>query len=121
MACPTGRCALRRFDGHGTNSYRPTNTEAARQLNSDMEKLLAARAQQDSCWLQPASQTSSQFASQTASLARQATPEFGGSGGGGGSGESGAAATATAKPLAAATLASEIPPPPTEACWSLSS
>ncbi len=108
MACPTGRCALRRFDGHGTNSYRPTNTEAARQLNSDMEKMLAARAQQDSCWLQPASQT--------ASLARQATPEFGGGSGGFAVGAGGAAA----KPLAAATLASD-PPPPAEACWSLSS
>jgi hypothetical protein len=48
MACPTGRCALRRFDGHGTSSYRPTNTEAVRQFNSSLEAMMAERAKQDS-------------------------------------------------------------------------
>lgn len=47
MACSTGRCALRRFDGHGTSSYRPTNSEAGREFQSRMDQLLAERSQQD--------------------------------------------------------------------------
>jgi hypothetical protein len=48
MACPTGRCAMRRFDGHGTNSYRPTDTEAVRQFKSSLDTMMAERAKQDS-------------------------------------------------------------------------
>ena len=47
MACSTGRCALRRFDGHGTSSYRPTNPEMAREFQSRMDQLLADRSRQD--------------------------------------------------------------------------
>lgn len=83
MACPTGRCALRRFDGHGTNSYRPTNPEAARQFNSDMERMMAERARQDGCWLQPAATAGNSAAASPAvagkfpgaGLLRQMTPE----------------------------------------------
>jgi hypothetical protein len=39
---------MRRFDGHGSSSYRPTNPEAARQMNSAMEQMLAERQRQDS-------------------------------------------------------------------------
>ena len=46
MACSTGRCALRRFDGHGS-SYRPTNPEVAREFQSRLDQLMAARGQQD--------------------------------------------------------------------------
>jgi hypothetical protein len=38
---------MRRFDGHGSSSYRPTNPEAARQMNSAMEQMLAERQRQD--------------------------------------------------------------------------
>ena len=48
MACGTNRCALRRFDGHGSSSYRPTNPEAAKVFNDGMQGLLAERARQDS-------------------------------------------------------------------------
>lgn len=47
MACPTNRCALRRFDGHGTNSYRPTNPEVQRQFDSSLQNLIAQRELQD--------------------------------------------------------------------------
>jgi hypothetical protein len=47
MACPTNRCALRRFDGHGTNSYRPANPEAHRQFDSSLQGLIAQRELQD--------------------------------------------------------------------------
>lgn len=47
MACSTGRCALRRFDGHGTSSYRPTNPDVAREFQSRMDQLLAERSRQD--------------------------------------------------------------------------
>lgn len=48
MACGTNRCALRRFDGHGSSSYRPSNPEAAKVFNDGMQGLLAERARQDS-------------------------------------------------------------------------
>ena len=48
MACGTNRCALRRFEGHGSSSYRPTNPEAAKVFNDGMQGLLAERARQDS-------------------------------------------------------------------------
>ena len=38
---------MRRFDGHGSGNYRPTNPEAARQMNSAMEQMLAERQRQD--------------------------------------------------------------------------
>ena len=38
---------MRRFDGHGSSNYRPTNPEAARQMNSAMEQMLAERQRQD--------------------------------------------------------------------------
>jgi len=47
MACSTNRCALRRFDGHGSSSYRPSNPEAAREFTSRMDQMLAERARQD--------------------------------------------------------------------------
>ncbi len=47
MACPTNRCALRRFDGHGNNSYRPSNPEAQRQFDSSLQNLIAQRELQD--------------------------------------------------------------------------
>ena len=43
MACPTGRCALRRFDGHGTGSYRPTNSALAAEGEARLAALLAER------------------------------------------------------------------------------
>lgn len=47
MACSTGRCALRRFDGHGTSSYRPTNPESDRLFKSQIEAMMAERSRQD--------------------------------------------------------------------------
>lgn len=47
MACPTNRCALRRFDGHGNSSYRPSNPEAKRQFDSSLQNLIAQRELQD--------------------------------------------------------------------------
>ncbi len=47
MACPTNRCALRRFDGHGTNSYRPANPDVQRQFDSSLQNLIAQRELQD--------------------------------------------------------------------------
>jgi hypothetical protein len=47
MSCGTNRCALRRFDGHGTSSYRPSNSEASREFTSRMDQMLAERARQD--------------------------------------------------------------------------
>jgi hypothetical protein len=44
MACPTGRCALRRFDGHGSGSYRPSNTALASENEA---RLAALRAERD--------------------------------------------------------------------------
>lgn len=78
MACPTGRCALRRFDGHGSSGYRPTNPEAARQFNSDLERMMAERSQQDSCWLQPAAAAgdSKPTLPVSAGMFRQKTPEM---------------------------------------------
>ena len=43
MACPTGRCALRRFDGHGTGSYRPTNSALAAEGEAKLAAMLAER------------------------------------------------------------------------------
>jgi len=47
MSCPTGRCALRRFDGHGASNYRPTNPDAAREQKGALERLMAERTRQD--------------------------------------------------------------------------
>ena len=47
MACSTGRCALRRFEGHGTSNYRPTNPEASKQQGAALERLIAERNRQD--------------------------------------------------------------------------
>jgi len=38
---------MRRFDGHGTSSYRPTNPEAAKQQSSALQALLAERERQN--------------------------------------------------------------------------
>jgi hypothetical protein len=38
---------MRRFDGHGASSYRPTNPEAAKQQSSALRALLAERERQD--------------------------------------------------------------------------
>ena len=47
MSCPTGRCALRRFEGHGTSNYRPTNPDAAREQKGALERMMAERSRQD--------------------------------------------------------------------------
>jgi hypothetical protein len=47
MSCGQFKCALRRFDGHGTNSYRPTNSESAKQMDNSLQAMLAERARQD--------------------------------------------------------------------------
>ena len=47
MSCGANRCALRRFDGHGSSSYRPTNPDAAKVFNTSMQSMLAERARQD--------------------------------------------------------------------------
>lgn len=121
MACPTGRCALRRFDGHGTNTYRPTNPEAAREFNSNLERMMAERSQQDSCWLQPAGNTAQPAGNiPGAGLLRQITPEL--------SGPRFAAAPAAAKSTpagnsaaAGAGAAAAADAVATAPCWSLSS
>lgn len=46
--CGPFKCGLRRFDGHGVSSYRPTNPEAVRQFNSSYEAMIAERTRQDS-------------------------------------------------------------------------
>lgn len=46
MACPTGRCALRRFDGHGT-PYKQTNTAASKQMADSLARMMAERELQD--------------------------------------------------------------------------
>jgi len=46
MTCPTGRCALRRFDGHGT-PYKPTNTAASKQMADSLARMMAERELQD--------------------------------------------------------------------------
>jgi hypothetical protein len=38
---------MRRFDGHGSSSYRPTNPEAAKEMKSAMNRMLAERERQD--------------------------------------------------------------------------
>jgi hypothetical protein len=41
------KCGLRRFDGHGTSSYRPSNTEASKEMESAYSKMMRLREQQD--------------------------------------------------------------------------
>jgi hypothetical protein len=128
MACPTGRCALRRFDGHGTNTYRPTNPEAAREFNSNLERMMAERSQQDSCWLQPAGNTAQPAGGIPGTgLLRQITPELSGqrlaaaaakstpAGNSAAAGATGGAGAAGAAGAAAADAVATAP------CWSLSS
>ena len=38
---------MRRFDGHGSSSYRPTNPEAAKEMKSAMSRMLMERERQD--------------------------------------------------------------------------
>ena len=38
---------MRRFDGHGASSYRPTNPEVAKQQSAALRNLLAERERQD--------------------------------------------------------------------------
>jgi hypothetical protein len=47
MSCGQFKCALRRFDGHGTNTYRPTNSESAKQMDNSLQAMIAERARQD--------------------------------------------------------------------------
>ena len=44
----TFKCGLRRFDGHGTSSYRPTNTAATKEMESAFSKMMRERELQDS-------------------------------------------------------------------------
>ena len=43
----TFKCGLRRFDGHGTSSYRPANTAATKEMESAYSKMMRLRDQQD--------------------------------------------------------------------------
>lgn len=119
MACPTGRCALRRFDGHGTNNYRPTNPEAARQFNLDMERMMAERSRQDGCWLQAAADPAATAGNSAAAIAgkfpgagllRQMTPE-----------PSSPRFAAAAKSPAGNSAAAEPAAADPKHCWALSS
>jgi hypothetical protein len=47
MSCGANRCALRRFDGHGSSTYRPSNPEQSKAFNSNVQAMLAERARQD--------------------------------------------------------------------------
>ena len=38
---------MRRFDGHGSSSYRPTNPEAAKEMKLAMSRMLMERERQD--------------------------------------------------------------------------
>ena len=44
----TFKCGLRRFDGHGTSSYRPTNPAATKEMESAFSKMMRERELQDS-------------------------------------------------------------------------
>jgi len=46
MSCPANRCALRRFDGHGTK-YKPNNPAAAAEAQSALSRMMAERDLQD--------------------------------------------------------------------------
>ena len=41
------KCGLRRFDGHGSSSYRQVDTAATREMESAFERLRRSREQQD--------------------------------------------------------------------------
>jgi hypothetical protein len=43
----TFKCGLRRFDGHGTSSYRPTNSAATKEMESAFSRMMREREQQD--------------------------------------------------------------------------
>jgi hypothetical protein len=43
----TFKCGLRRFDGHGTSSYRPTNTAATKEMESAFSRMMREREAQD--------------------------------------------------------------------------
>ena len=45
MSC--NPCGMRRFDGHGSSSYRPTNPEAAKEMKLAMSRMLMERERQD--------------------------------------------------------------------------
>jgi len=64
---------MRRFDGHGSSSYRPTNPEAARQMNSAMEQMLAERQRQDAGLFKTEEATVATVATVTGSTAAVAT------------------------------------------------
>jgi hypothetical protein len=44
MSC--SKCALRRFDGHGT-PYKPTNTVATKQMSDSLARMMAERDRHD--------------------------------------------------------------------------
>jgi len=43
----TFKCGLRRFDGHGTSSYRPANTAATKEMESAFSRMMREREAQD--------------------------------------------------------------------------
>lgn len=43
----TFKCGLRRFDGHGTSSYRPTDSAATKEMESAFSRMMREREQQD--------------------------------------------------------------------------
>jgi hypothetical protein len=131
MACNTGRCALRRFEGHGSSNYRPTNPAAEREFKSNMERLMAERARQDVAYFPGAGASAESSVSASASadlqkrgtgavpvprpipgagLLRQLTPTF-----------SPKRGTATADTEDSAEATAEAEEKPTGPFWSLSS
>jgi hypothetical protein len=77
MSCGTNRCALRRFDGHGTSSYRPSNSEASREFTSRMDQMLAERSRQDQgVFVAPQVTAPQKPASQPSQQLQPAQPQF---------------------------------------------
>jgi len=73
MSCPTGRCALRRFDGHGT-PYKPTNTMASKQMSDSLSRMMAERDRQDAGHFAP-QPTNSQYQVVGAPVKQQQTQQ----------------------------------------------
>ena len=73
MSCPTGRCALRRFDGHGT-PYKPTNTMASKQMSDSLARMMAERDRQDAGHFAP-QPTNQQFTVVGTPVKQQTQPQ----------------------------------------------
>ena len=67
---------MRRFDGHGASSYRPTNPEAAKEQSAALRALLAERERQDAgLFGSGAVQTNQKDVVQTTSSQKETAPE----------------------------------------------